>query len=944
MCDRVTGECTQGCANPASFGAYCTETCPVGLYGDDCSQACSCHCLYPASCSPVNGECTGGCKAGYKPPLCVEPCDDRHYGVDCSLTCGDCKDGAACDHVTGECDEGCAPPRTVPCAGDSHLSDSSCQEEMVPPKCLCPAGKWGPPPCDEGCSGCVEGFICNAEDGVCMEDPLDVYNNAKAAASQVCLVMMICVLNEDVQRRKRHIKSRINLSHRLVKRQASNDYEYESEDDENYDDYTPEVLSHDAPMLSYDAPIPHDAPKALPPFLLSQPEPPVSINPEHLYVQYGNTTFRVPTAEELAQYVPDPAVQAAIRDVFAIAAGKRNKTLQHMQLEDYIDPFFSACQDPEMQSPNCKCLLGFYGDACNKECGHCLGVQCMQRDGNCLGECESGYMMPDCQRKCPAGYYGDCYTPCGQCEEDLPCEHIDGKCTSGCKTGFKPPTCETCVEGMYGPGCNYKCGSCLSGECDPRTGYCEGGCAQGKEPPFCKCRNFFFGENCTEPCGNCRDGVGCDPHTGMCLYGCQAGYTGLHCNENCPEGSFGEDCSQECGHCDNNTICHPIDGSCPNQRCSADYRLPQCKCRKKQYGEQCLPCGNCMNGVDCDINTGQCYQCQFGYRMPMCKCEFYQWGDDCKVCGHCASHPDICDIDTGKCLAGCNAGYRGDQCHDKCEPGFYGKDCAEICGSCYDCLPCDPLSGECKMGCKPGFWEPFCQEQCLDGLWGFDCQSACGHCKDGEICRKSDGKCLSGCDKGRKPPLCESKCDPGTYGSNCLEKCGKCKIKTTPCNFLTGYCPRRQCENGYEGMQCKYLSGEEIAEALKLCPAFTYRVGKNCERCGYCYNSTMCSPVTGLCEVGCEPGYRPMYCKTKCAYGKYGANCQHECGHCANASEICRVTDGFCLSGCAKGYYGKTCHLEVGVLYPRFRSHANDKTEFNLVLFAFIVALFFDVI
>jgi hypothetical protein len=38
-------------------------------------------------------------------------CDAGSYGQGCSMTCGDCRDGAPCDSVNGTCPDGCSVGR-----------------------------------------------------------------------------------------------------------------------------------------------------------------------------------------------------------------------------------------------------------------------------------------------------------------------------------------------------------------------------------------------------------------------------------------------------------------------------------------------------------------------------------------------------------------------------------------------------------------------------------------------------------------------------------------------------------------------------------------------------------------------------------------------------------------------------------------------------------------
>lgn len=43
------------------------------------------------------------------------------------------------------------------------------------------------------------------------------------------------------------------------------------------------------------------------------------------------------------------------------------------------------------------------------------------------------------------------------------------------------------------------------------------------------CPTGFYGVDCSETCGNCRDIGQCDRNNGSCLTGCDAGYKGDLC-------------------------------------------------------------------------------------------------------------------------------------------------------------------------------------------------------------------------------------------------------------------------------------------------------------------------------------------------------------------------------------------------------------------------------
>ena len=44
--------------------------CPQGLFGENCQQYCSKHCVISGKCDRVTGHCIDGCKPGWKPAQC----------------------------------------------------------------------------------------------------------------------------------------------------------------------------------------------------------------------------------------------------------------------------------------------------------------------------------------------------------------------------------------------------------------------------------------------------------------------------------------------------------------------------------------------------------------------------------------------------------------------------------------------------------------------------------------------------------------------------------------------------------------------------------------------------------------------------------------------------------------------------------------------------------
>eukprot|EP00105_Crassostrea_gigas_P043103 XP_019927251.1 PREDICTED: scavenger receptor class F member 2-like [Crassostrea gigas] len=90
---------------------------------------------------------------------------------------------------------------------------------------------------------------------------------------------------------------------------------------------------------------------------------------------------------------------------------------------------------------------------------------------------------------------------------------------------------------------------------------------------------------------------------------------------------------------------------------------------------------------------------------------------------------------------------------------------------------------------------------------------------------------------------------------------------------------------------------------LVACPYGFF--GQNCNE--KCKNKcTGCNNVNGVCDRGCQPGWKGDYCDIACDSGSYGANCSKTCGQCRDKSQ-CVNTNGTCLTGCDDGYEGEMC-------------------------------------
>jgi len=145
-------QCSEGCingyckqpemcsCNPGFTGLRCEISgCPVGGWGEDCANPCSCQ--NGGFCHPVHGGCT--CPPGFHGSRCQDRCVEGTYGLGCSKKC-DCKSGSTCNHVTGDC-----IPCTAGMFGDDCKKKCTClpaNTDFCNPadgKCFCKENRFG---------------------------------------------------------------------------------------------------------------------------------------------------------------------------------------------------------------------------------------------------------------------------------------------------------------------------------------------------------------------------------------------------------------------------------------------------------------------------------------------------------------------------------------------------------------------------------------------------------------------------------------------------------------------------------------------------------------------------------------------------------------------------------------------------------------------------------
>nr|XP_034322192.1 platelet endothelial aggregation receptor 1-like isoform X2 [Crassostrea gigas] len=183
-----------------------------------------------------------------------------------------------------------------------------------------------------------------------------------------------------------------------------------------------------------------------------------------------------------------------------------------------------------------------------------------------------------------------------------------------------------------------------------------------------------------------------------------------------------------------------------------------------------------------------------------------------------------CHIIDGTCL-GCNDGYRGPTCDEKCPDQTYGPECQQICGNCKNKESCHHVNGSCLNGCDRGVYGEHCNKACLDGRYGINCQDMCNiNCGVPNRCDRVTGQCEGGCQVGLKGVTCDTQCDGDSYGQNCSSLCGNC-LDEAQCHYVNGACPNG-CDSGYQGSHCT-----QVLESSSSDPAPTSQLSNALYAC-----------------------------------------------------------------------------------------------------------------
>ncbi|CAH1240098.1 NOTCH2 [Branchiostoma lanceolatum] len=341
-------------------------------------------------------------------------------------------------------------------------------------------------------------------------------------------------------------------------------------------------------------------------------------------------------------------------------------------------------------------------------------------------------------------------------------------------------------------------------------------------------------------------------------------------------------------------------------------------CPEGQWGEECdLPCPVCLNGGQCQVETGECV-CSPGFMGPTCRtpCGGNRFGRDCSF---------HCDESERDDPAGCSG-------HLFCLPEPYG------------------------CSCGPGFTGLLCQRECSPGTFGAGCQSTC-HCSSigPDACDRYTGACRDGCAAGWTGPNCQEAKEKARKAPTPSVRDSDSGLKELRDN------KDRRMEEGWSSRTGRPIRRTSYMEAVQtVCldnmvlenqtkPMFGLELGKR-EATSFrevcipnpCRNGGTCSPdpATSGFSCSCERGYAGQQCEeeldecesTPCQNGgvcydevgsyvcvcpeEYtGVNCEEDRDFCE--SDPCR-NGGTCVTApqsfmclCPEGYMGITCSVEV---------------------------------
>ncbi|XP_053391045.1 multiple epidermal growth factor-like domains protein 10 [Mercenaria mercenaria] len=410
--------------------------------------------------------------------------------------------------------------------------------------------------------------------------------------------------------------------------------------------------------------------------------------------------------------------------------------------------------------------------SCPQNCAGCS-------NGDECDKCNPGYLLKEdnfcynCPDNCEHCTNGSQCTKCKSAFWDIrPYMNCGSNCSRTCTlSGCNDTTghCFGCHPGFYGVTCARSCDLCIDKSCNNHK--CTTGCMDGyyEDAEFefeCKkCHNNCLSCVSKSNCTLCEMGyyIFSFTHSGInfchaCDPPCEECISSTECV--CKSGKYGPTCSKSCNisNCKN---CTDVGSVVKCTECISGYKSMNGSCI---HGTN-LCSQYCLNG--CDINQNCLDGCQDGWTGKKCteKCSYQCRKCDqndaniCKICDgdfytatctlpcslHCSALPGSpkCNINNGICLNGCDNGYWGVNCDNRCYEGCNSDTCNQSDGFC---------------------------DNCTRTHYGHACQNRCSeHCVDNDassaVCYKLNGTCLYGCQDGYGGKTCEDELSVSTMVS-----------------------------------------------------------------------------------------------------------------------------------------------------------------------------------
>ena len=913
-CER-NGKCLK-CKGNKYHGFYCNLTC------ENCPQE---ECNTEGICSDNNTNCKGNL---YKGDFCNDTCDSSHefcekcnrtgeclsckenkkFGIDCSIPCGDCPGDGTC-HVNGTCID-----NSIDCKDNSHTGHNcsvlcsnlypdckTCHRNNTCTSCLNESiyGDF----CNDSCVNCPGG-ICHMN-GTC-KDQINICDNnfyTGSSCSELC--------SEKYPNCK--------TCHRNNTCTSCSNGEF-------YGDFCNDSCAN---------------------------------CPGKKCHMNGTCIDQINKCEN-DSFTGDKCSELCSEKNPNCKTCHRNNTCSSCLNESFYGKF---CND---SCENCPGNRSCYFDGkCYDETSNCFndsytGSNCSVLCSNEFPNCKTCNRNNTCSSCVDQSFFGgNCDVPCGKCPGNGSC-NINGTCYNesfkcendsftgdkclelcskkypNCKTCDRNNTCTSCIDQLfYGDNCTDPCGKCpgngtcnINGTCYNESIICENDSFTGdkclelcsEKYPNCKtcdrnntcisCFNqSFYGDKCLDSCSNCPGNEKCDIN-GTCIdqiKNCiNDSYTGRNCWVLCSEKY------PNCKRCDRNNTC---------SSCFKDLF----------FGDNCtFSCGECPGKGTCDIN-GTCYE-----QKENCKNDSFT-GDKClELCSAKIQNCKTCDRNN-TCTSCFNETFYGDKCNKSCDNCPVNRTCY-INGTCHDsntnCFNESYTGHNCSILCSGLFRNcTTCDRnnkclQCINNyIYGDHCENECFNCPGNGTC-KMNGDCSNPTDdcvdNTYTGTNCQVKCNSIINKSNCKNctrkgKCINCfkeKYYGDDCADSCYNCPGNcsmngTCEDGSSLCENASLSGPGCNISCKD------RTSENCKRCDRNFKCIECterkyhgedcnSSCINCSETGCNiQGYCHDF---NCYHSTYGLGCNKSCTCDENSNDgDCGKFGGQCLN-CKFGYFGKYCN------------------------------------